>query len=165
MLANFNPAKPTGDYGLSAVFLWPSGEIWFSTAQGFADLGTNFYAGGDLLSDQGYVVYRNLELVSAFAPSGGGTNFGLDALYVITDVPPAGKGLGPANLAGPQPTNQPPASLAFEWSAAGHVFQLERATNLAGPYLPASRIDTDSPFVDAGVLTNQAQAFYRLHQW
>ena len=165
LLANFNPAKPTGDYGLSAVFLWPSGEIWFSTAQGFADLGTNFYAGGDLLSDQGYVVYRNSELVSAFAPSGGGTNFGLDALYVITDVPPAGKGLGPANLAGPQPTNQPPASLAFEWSAAGHVFQLERATNLAGPYLPASRIDTDSPFVDAGVLTNQAQAFYRLHQW
>jgi hypothetical protein len=42
---------------------------------------------------------------------------------------------------------------------------LEKATNLAGPYLPASRIDTDGPFLDPGVLTNQAQAFYRLHQW
>jgi len=165
LLANFNPAKPAGDYGLSAVFLWPSGEIWFSTTQGFGDLGTNFYAGGDLLSDQGYVVYRNSELVSAFAPAAGGTNFGLDALYVITDVPPAGTGLGAAKLAPPQPTNQPPASLAFEWSAAGHVFQLERATDPAGAYLPASLIDTDGPFLDAGVLTNQTQAFYRLHQW
>lgn len=166
LLANFNPAKPAADYGLSAVFLWPlNGEIWFSTAQGFADLGSNYYAAGDLLSDQGYVVYRNSELVSAFAPAAGGTNFGLDALYVITDVPPLGNGLGPAKLALPRPTNQPPASLAFEWSAAGHVFQLERATNLAGPYLPASPIDTDGPFLDPGVLTNQAQAFYRLHQW
>ncbi|MGO8930631.1 MAG: hypothetical protein ACLQU3_27555 [Limisphaerales bacterium] len=167
LLANFNPAEPAADYGLSAVFLWPSpsAEIWFSTTQGFAGPRTNFYAAGDLLSDQGYVVYRNSELVSAFAPTVGVTNLGLDALYVITDVPPAGKGLGPANLAQPQPTNQPPASLAFEWSAAGHVFQLERAANPAGPYLPASRIDTDGPFLDPGVLTNQAQAFYRLHQW
>ena len=165
LLANFNPAKPDGDYGLSAVFLWPSGEIWFSTTQGFAGPGMDFYEAGDLLSDQGYVVYRNAGLVSAFAPATGGTNFGLDALYVITDVPPLGKGLGPAKLALPQPTNQPPASLAFEWSAAGHVFQLERAADLAGPYLPASRIDTDGPFLDPGVLTNQAQAFYRLHQW
>ena len=169
LLANFNPAKPAADYGLSAVFQWPlSGEVWFTTTQGFADLGTNYYAAGDLLSDQGYVVYRNSELLSAFAPAAGGTNFGLDALYVITDVPPLGipeNGLGPASLARPQPTNQPPASLAFDWSARGHVFQLERATNPVGPYLPASRIDTDGPFLDPGVLTNQAQAFYRLHQW
>jgi hypothetical protein len=165
LLANFNPAKPAADYGLNAVFLWPSGEVWFSTTQGFADTGTNFYEAGDLLSDQGYVVYRNAELLSAFAPTGGGTNLGLDAVYVITDIPPAGKGLGPANLALPQPTNQPPASLAFEWSAGGHVVQLEKATSPAGPYLPASRIDTDGPFLDPGVRTNQAQAFYRLHEW
>ena len=165
LLANFNPAKPTADYGLSTVYLWPSGEIWFSTTQGFADTGTNFYAAGDLLSDQGYVVYRNVELISAFQPPAGVTNVGLDALYVISDVPPQGKGLGPSQLAVPQPTNQPPASLMFDWSAAGHVFQLEKATNPAGPYLPASRIDTDGPFLDPGVLTNQAQAFYRLHQW
>jgi hypothetical protein len=167
LLANFNPTKPAADYGLSAVFLWPSPstEVWFSTTQGFADSGSNYYAAGDLLSDQGYVVYRNAELLSAFAPAAGQTNLGLDALYVITDVPALGKGLGPANLARPQPTNQPPASLAFEWTAAGHVFQLERATNPAGPYLPASRIDTAGPFLDPGVLTNQAQSFYRLHQW
>ena len=165
LLASFNPAKPAADYGLSTVFLWPNGEIWFSTAQEFAGPGTDAYAAGDLLSNQGYVVYHNSELVSAFAPAAGGANLGLDALYVITDVPSLGTGLGPANLALPQPTNQPPASLAFDWSAAGHVFQLEKATNPAGPYLPASRIDTDGPFLDPGVLTNQAQAFYRLHQW
>jgi hypothetical protein len=166
LLARFNPAKPTADYGLSAVYLWPlNGEIWFSTTQGFYDTATNYYAPGDLLSDQGYVVYRNSELLSAFAPADGGTNYGLDALYVITDVPPLGNGLGPATLSRPQPINQPPASLAFGWNAKGHVFQLERATNPAGPYLPASRIDTAGPFVDPGILTNQAQAFYRLHQW
>jgi hypothetical protein len=166
LLARFNPAKPAADYGLSAVYLWPlNGEIWFSTTQGFYDTSTNYYAAGDLLSDQGYVVYRNSELLSAFAPAGGGTNYGLDALYVITDVPPLGNGLGPATLFPPQPTNRPPASLAFGWKAMGHVFQLERATNPAGPYSPASRIDTAGPFVDPGVLTNQAQAFYRLHQW
>jgi hypothetical protein len=166
LLANFNPAKPDADYGLSAVFLWPlNGEIWFATTQGFAGSGTDYYAAGDLLSNQGYVVYRNSELLSAFAPPAGVTNLGLDALYVITDVPPLGNDLGPAKLDPPRPTNQPPASLAFGWSAAGHVFQLERATNPAGPYLPASRIDTDGPFLDPGVLTNQTQAFYRLHQW
>jgi len=163
LLANFNPAKPAADYGLGAVFLWPSGEIWFSTTQGFAGPGTNSYAAGDLLSDQGYVVYRNADLVAAFQPAVG--DLGLDALYVITDVPPLGPGLGPAALSLPQPTNEPPASLALQWSAKGHVFQLERAANPAGPYLPASRIATAVSFIDQGVLSNQSQAFYRLHQW
>jgi len=163
LLARFNPTKPAADYGLAAVFRWPSGEVWFSTTRGFTGLDGNSYAAGDLLSDQGYVVYRNADLLSPFRPAAGSTDLGLDALYVITDIP--GTGLAPSLLAAPQATNEPPASLALRWAGAGHVFQLERASNPAGPYFPASPIDTDAQFVDAGVLTNQVQAFYQVHQW
>ena len=82
----FMPANPTNNCGLSAVYVWPSGEIWFSTRDGFYDSNSNFYAPGDLLSDQGYVVYRNSELLAAFQPPGGGTDFGLDALFIVTDA-------------------------------------------------------------------------------
>src|SRR5436190_648493 len=51
LLARFNPANPTNDYGLNSVYVWPSGEIWFSTSTGFLDASSNYFAAGDLLSD------------------------------------------------------------------------------------------------------------------
>ena len=154
--------KPTSDGGLNGIYVWPSGEIWFSTQNGFYDSTSNYYAPGDLLSDQGYVVYRNSELLAAFQPGAGVADFGLDALFVVTDVASA----GPATQLGPlQLTNQPPASLMVQRSGGSRTFQLERASNAAGPYVPVSPITTDTLFLDAGVLTNQPQAFYRLHQW
>jgi hypothetical protein len=158
----FTPANPTNDYGLNAIYIWPSGEIWFSTRDGFYDSNSNSYAPGDLLSDQGYVVYRSAELLTVFQPSGSGADFGLDALFVVTDAVAA----GPAPKLGlPQPTNSPPASLTIQRIGGSRAFQLERATNVAGPYVPASPITTDMLFLDAGALTNQPEAFYRLHQW
>src|SRR5207249_8119820 len=39
---------------------------------------------------QGFVVFRNLELTAAFAPVEHPADFGLDALYIVTDaIPPA----------------------------------------------------------------------------
>ena len=158
----FIPADPTNNFGSKAIYGWPSGEIWFSTPDGFYDSNSNFYAPGDLLSDQGYVVYRNSELFPAFQPPGGGTDFGLAALFVVTDAAAA----GPApNLGLPQPTNSPPASVTIQRSGGSQMFQLERATNAAGPYIPVSPITTDTLFLDTGALTNQAQLYYRLHQW
>jgi hypothetical protein len=55
--------------------------------------------------------------------------------------------------------------LVFARNGGSRVFQLERATNATGPYIPISLITTDTLLLDAGALTNQAQAFYRLHQW
>jgi hypothetical protein len=40
------------------------------------------------LSDQGYIVFRNTELLSPFAPTEAVADFGLDALAVITNAPP-----------------------------------------------------------------------------
>ena len=162
LIGRFSPAKPTNDCGLNAIYVWTSGEIWFSTQNGFYDSSSNYYAPGDLLSDQGYVVYRNSELLAAFQPPGSVADFGLDALFVVTDAVPASPA---AKLGLPQLINQPPASLTVQRSGGSRAFQLERATNAAGPYMPVSPITTDALFLDAGALTNQPQAFYRLHQW
>jgi hypothetical protein len=162
LLAAFSPANPTADYGLTAFCVWPGGEIWFATTQGFYDSASNFYAPGDLLSDNGYVVYRNPELVSAFAGPGAAPGLGLNALFVVSDVTPLN---GPAQLSMPQRASQPPASLTFQWQGGGRVFQLERAAGLAEPFLPASPMDTIGSFTDAGILDAQGQALYRVHQW
>jgi hypothetical protein len=161
-LAAFNPAAPAANFGLAAIYAWPSGEYWFATATGFYDTSSNYYAAGDLLSDQGYVVFRNADLLSPFGAPASTNGYGLDALYVVSDVATLA---GPAQLALPLLTNSPPASLALQWTGAGRVFQLERAASAPGPYSPASFIDTAGPFIDPGVLTNQPQASYRLHQW
>ena len=45
---------------------------------------------GDLLSSLGYRVLSNGQLVAAFAPADPSLDYGLDALFVITDtLPPA----------------------------------------------------------------------------
>jgi hypothetical protein len=159
LLRRFNP---TNNCGLNSIYIWPSGEVWFSTQDGFFDSNSNYYAPGDLLSDQGYVVYRNSELLATFQPAGGIADFGLDALFVVTDVTPA---VPVVKLGLPQLTNQPLASLSFLRSGGSRAFQLERALDAAGPFVPVGPITTDTLFLDARVMTNQARAFYRLHQW
>ena len=58
-----------------------------------------------------------------------------------------------------------PGDVRLEWESYGAKFQLERATNAVGPYLPLTPKPTDSPFTDLGVVTNQPQLFYRLRQF
>ncbi len=161
LIAKFNPADPSQDYGLDAVWVWPSGEIWFSTEKPFQDSQSTTYSPGDLLSDQGYVVYRNAELVAAFQPVENAADFGLNALYIVTDTtPPA-----PA----PQITFLSPnfanGDCTLSWQGLGHVFQAQGAVNPQGPYLPRSPIMPDESFADPGVLNSQPQMFYRVRQW
>jgi hypothetical protein len=162
LLAAFNPVDTTNDYGLNSVFVWPSGEIWFSTAKPFLTVISNYYSPGDLLSDQGYLVYSNAELLAPFVPTNAPPTLGLDALYIISDVVPAG---APPQLGKPLLTNSPPFSLAFPFKSSGHVFQLERASSLDQPFLPVAPITTDQLLIDPGARINQPQGFYRLHQW
>jgi hypothetical protein len=168
LLAKFNPAVPDPDYGLAAVFLWPTnpisgvGEIWFSTRERFSDKQGQFYAAGDLLSDQGYVVFRNSELVSRFAPTLQG-EFGLDGLFVVTDL--TAVGAGTASLSNPILTNVPPGSVFLTWSGSGRVFQLQKAAKIDGPFAPVSPIVPDETFRDSGALLNSTEGFYRLRHW
>ena len=160
LLALFHPANATNNYGLDALYVWPGGEIWFSPETGFQDNVLGSIQSGDLLSDQGYVVFHNLDLLSAFAPTGSLTNFGLDALYIVTDV----------TLSAPPPmlavtTDRSTGSAHLTWEGPGRVFQVERADSLSGPFQTLSAILPDVFFDEPGALTNRVQSFYRLRQW
>jgi hypothetical protein len=163
LLANFHPPPSLvdQDYGLDALYVWPGGEIWFSTEQGFQDLQLGPILAGDLLSDQGYIVVRNLELTSAFAPVEDLADFGLDALYIVTDAtPPA-----PAPRIVSIENAAPSGDVTLQWDGLGRAFQLEKAGDVAGPFLPASPIIPDSNWIDSGDAQTNSKAFYRLRQW
>jgi hypothetical protein len=163
LLANFHPPPSLvdQDYGLDALYVWPGGEIWFSMEQGFQDLQLGPILAGDLLSDQGYIVFHNLELTTAFAPVEDLADFGLDALYIVTDkTPPA-----PAPRITSIRNAAPSGDVTLQWDGLGRAFQLEKAGDVAGPFLPASPIIPDSNWIDSGDAQTNSKAFYRLRQW
>jgi hypothetical protein len=70
------------DFGLDAVYVWPWGEVWFSTKSSFGAEQFEMITPGDLLSSYGKVVLRNRELLENFKPTEKIADFGLDALEV-----------------------------------------------------------------------------------
>ena len=56
-------------------------------------------------------------------------------------------------------------TLRLQWNANGGEFQVERSPEIQGPYLEVAPPSTNASFTDVGILTNQARAFYRLHQF
>ncbi len=123
LLANFRivpsaGTPPTADYGLDAIIVRPAGEFWFSTEVGFVDERLGSISDGDLLSTRGYVVARNLDLVSAFAPIEDVSNFGLDAAAVPVAVSVADFDMdgcvGPADLSLFKGASLGPACLAAQ---------------------------------------------------
>jgi hypothetical protein len=161
LLAGFQPTDTKTDYGLDALYIWPSGETWFSTETGFMDQQLGAITSGDLLSDEGYIVFHNLELVGAFQPLEDLSNFGLDALFVVTDdITPA---------VAPQMSgvliNPSAGELTFSWAGNGKVFQLEKAGAVTGPYIPLSPIVPELEFSEAWDVSQMSSAFYRVRQW
>lgn len=161
LLSRFHPADATKDYGLDALYLWPHGEIWFSTENGFQDLTLGSILAGDLLSDRGYIVFRNLELLNPFAPVEDLADFGLDALYVVTDATPP----VPVPRFTSIQANRSSGNVQLMWQGSGRVFQVERAAVLPGTFQPLSPIIPDLFFDDPGTLSDRSQAYYRLRQW
>lgn len=115
LLRNFAPLDPSAsplprDYGLDAVVIRSNAEIWFSTKYGFQDAKLGPIGAGDLLSTAGYVVARNLDLVSAFGPIEDVNSFGLDAAILIVPMMPASvEMVDPETVA--TPTTQTPQNL------------------------------------------------------
>ena len=159
LLAKFTPQSPTTDYGLDAVWVWPSGEIWFSTESGFLGPNSEVYGPGDLLSDQGYVVFANLEMLGAFSPIEDRSQFGLDSLFIVSDATPE----SPPPLITTVSRDPNTGAVAIRWSGKGQVFQVLRSDNASGPYLPVSDIAADLSFVDSTAGTEGS--FYQVAQW
>jgi hypothetical protein len=160
LLSRFHPPAGLTDYGLDSLYVWPGGEIWFSTENGFQDQVLGPVQGGDLLSDQGYIVFRNLELLQTFAPLEDVAEFGLDALFIVTDATP------PPEAPRLQISAQPfTGSIRLTWAGAGRVFQVERSADPATPFGPVSPILPGLTFEDSGVMNTRSRAFYRLRQW
>jgi hypothetical protein len=160
LLRKFHPDQPGHDYGLDAVHLWPSGELWFSTEEGFNDSVLGPINDGDLLSDRGYVVSTSVELVARFQPADGLTNYGLASLFVVTDLLPL-PATGPVMLAGTfNELGQP----QLQWTAPGRCCQVEVANTPLGPFVPVSPILTTRSWTDRRG-TVAAAVFYRVRQW
>jgi hypothetical protein len=165
LLARFHPMAEgggvAGDLGLDAVYLWPSGEIWFSTESGFQDEQLGMVRGGDLLSDSGYIVFQNLDLVAAFSPLEDLADFGVDGLVVVTDTldplpPPVVRGLEVHPSTG---------GLRLEWVGAGRFFQVLGAPTATGPYLPLTEVQTDRHLNQAAWIKAHPEYFYKVRQW
>lgn len=161
LLEQFKTREPA-EAGLDAVYVWPHGELWFSVESGFQDEVLGPIQEGDLLSSWGYVVFRNLDLLSPFQPLEDLADFGLDALYVVTDsrTPP------------PQPPrvlsiqlNRANGSLFFQWDGEGQVFQLEWAPSLLGPWLPVRPPEPDASATLGLSPQPPPMQFFRVRQW
>lgn len=159
LLANFHPAVTNRDFGLDALQILPGGEIWFSVEEGFTDNGLGTVQAGDLLSSFGHRVFSNGQLVAAFAPADPAPDYGLDALFVVTDTKP------PAPAPHIVKLRRSVGSVGVDWDGDGDVFQLEHAPSLSGPWSPCSPILPDLTFEDGGDWTADASGFYRLRQW
>jgi hypothetical protein len=156
LLSRFQPTITTEDFGLDALYIWPSGEIWFSTEHGFQDKELGAIGQGDLLSNQGIIVQRNLDLLAAFAPVEDLADFGLDALFIVTDV---------RTTPAPPQLKQPTRSSTLthlEWDGLGRAFQLLRSSRVDGDYQPVSPIRPD---LNHDNPTSLDRGFYRVLQW
>jgi len=147
--------------GLDAVYLWPTGEIWFSTTHPFQDKSLGLILAGDLLSDQGYVVFRNLELVAAFSPLEDLADFGLDAFTLVTDATPV-----PASppIVTAITLQAPETSLRLEWQGQGRFFQVLGAPSPAGPYFPLTPILPDQSFTTRQP-AHHPEFYFRVRHW
>jgi hypothetical protein len=161
LLSRFHPPVVDHDYGLDALYVWPSGEIWFSTEEGFDDTQFGQILAGDVLSDQGFVVFHNLEMVSAFAPMEDVAEFGLDALYIVTDTIPPAPAPKIISVIGPGPSGD----ILLNWTGNGRVFQLEKAITPTGRFAPISPVMVDLNWLDSSAVRSYSNGFYRLRQW
>jgi hypothetical protein len=159
LLARFAPTDPGRDYGLDAFYIWPSGEVWFSVRSPFVSADGISYGAGDLLSDRGYLVYGNRDLVGAFQPSEDLGDFGLAALWVVTDqgwetAPPRFESIHSASVSGP---------IDLQWSGKGRVWEILSGPSPVGPWPKRGVFQFEPNFRETPV--SSEPRFYRLRQY
>jgi hypothetical protein len=142
--------------GVDALYVWPNGEIWFSTENDFTSSGGIPVSAGDIISDQGYVAFRNSVLTGPFNPTDAIADFGLDALVIISDAA--------ANTAPTRIVEFAPVDGGFDvrWESAARIFQVERAATITGPWATVTGLTLEQTAHDDFI---GPAAFYRIRQW
>ena len=98
--------------------------------------------------------------MSAFAPIEDLADFGLDGLFVVTDLNVVST---LPRLTGIRKSN---ALTHLEWEGPGRVFQVMRSGRVQGPFEPASPIVPDLSFdVDEAMGADPPTGFYQVRQW
>lgn len=137
LLARFKPLPGEPEPELDGFHVWPSGEVWFSTTHGFQEAGLGSVMDGDLLSDRGYVVARNLDLVRPFQPLEDLANFGLEGFLLVNDATALPGG---ATLTISRPAV---GELLLNWTGPGRVFRVEGAAGAGEPWTTRTPILAD----------------------
>lgn len=159
LLSRFQPNDPKTDFGLDAFYVWPSGEIWFSTTTSFQNAQSEIFGHGDFLSEQGYRVGRNLELLLPFQPIEDLADFGIEGLFVVSDA----TALAPAPQWGPVAPTPTLTDVIFDFAAKGRAFQIESASTPVGPWQPASVILPGPTSFHPS--TPSPAGYFRILQW
>lgn len=162
LLSRFHPPPIPKDFGLDAIYVWPGGEVWFSLEDGFEDGVLGWVKHGDLLSDQGELLYSNYDLLRNFQPLEDLADFGLDAVYIVSDaITPTTSTASCTEIL----VNRETGAVGLRWEATGRLRQLEKAPSVLGPWTPVGPLTTDLVFTDTEAPGQFPQAFYRLREW
>jgi hypothetical protein len=118
----------------------------FETSQGEVDP-------GDVVSDRGYIVFKNRDLVRQFSPDQPDIDYGLDALYISTDLVDSG------SLPRFTKIEVRSGQVNLSWAGPAGSYQVERADKVTGPYLGVSPVLIVNSWSDP---ETKQMAFYRL---
>src|SRR5436309_14676835 len=105
-------------------------------------------------------MFSNRQLVDAFGATDATLDYGLDAMFVETELRPPSPPPWFVDIRHDRQNH----TVRLNWEGDGAVFEVERATTLSGPWESCSPILPDLSFEDA-CGTNGTQFFYRLRQW
>ncbi len=158
LLSNFGADPADGDYGLASIYVWPSGEVWFTTEADITNSKFGPLYSGDILSDQGYLVYRQEEVLQNLGSVPSDQKFGIHALYVISDAVTGANAPTITKL-----TRNAAGQVTLEWSGSGHVYQVQAAGQVGGPFLPVSDYQVETVWNDPQ--PNSTEKFYQVLQW
>lgn len=161
LLAKFEPTDGQGDVGLDALHVWPSTEIWFSTEVSFESRKFGHVGEGDLLSDGGWIIFRNLDILQPFAPIEDLADFGIDSLFLVTEEEQREPSVTRVEIM----VDADSGDVNIKWLSSDKVFQVERADDPGGPYSPLGFILPGTDFLDPAGSLGKTESFYRIREW
>jgi hypothetical protein len=157
LLKNFSMPENVNEPNIDGFFLWPNGEIWFSLDSGFEDKNLGWISHGDILSSEGYVVLKNLDLLNHFSPLEDLADFGLRNFWIVSDASP---GFKVQTLLSIKKQND---LLTLSWTGWARIFQVEATTDLQTPFRDISDLLV-TPWYGVPLPSYNSQ-FFRIKAW